>query len=620
MNNIVTAKFADDRDVSVYGVSQWDYGQVLRIEGLKLPKMVEIHFSLEEKAGEALTRIGVTKDGVTDVVIPDSMLENEGAVSNYQVYAWVYLTDADSGSTEYKITIYVKARSKPEVPGGGDNPDAFHEAVLEVRKSAERAEEAQKQAEGYAHGREDLPERAEDNAKYYSGKAAENAEKTAEDRKTVERVAESVKDITEQVDKVEKLSKDAQEAATQAGTYAGQAGEYKQAAETASGAAQTAAEKTEADKTSVEKVKTDVENLSAQVQKNKESVDKTTQDFALTAQQALADVNNAGQTQTERVQTAGTTAVESVKTAQSTATKAVETAKTEAIKAVQTEGNKQVKAVEDKGKEVIESIPEDFPTQMQTKLDKNQGAENAGKALVVGEDGNVVPGKPQTEGAGDAADAIVNTATGNLLLIKDSAERKNKGFVMSGKTEQIQTTGKNLLNIPDIDMNTPETAIECNISKDICISVQKKATVSKSIWRFLADYKDGTKKYINDSFTTNTFSATTENPIVRIQYRGQYITEGAYTGIMVEYGTTATEYEPYTGGKLSPSAEYPQDIISAGKKNKDTGKYENKVYVNCRNLFDMKPLLNENGKMDSFFTASTEITPFKVTEGRKYVI
>ncbi len=230
---------------------------------------------------------------------------------------------------------------------------------------------------------------------------------------------ESVSGIDEQVVKVEKLSKDAQEAATQAGTSAEQAELHKQAAETASSAAQTAAQETEADRTSVEKTKETVENLSTQVQKNKESVDKTTQDFTLKAQQALADVNNTGQAQTERVQTAGTTAVENIKTAQNTATQAVETAKTEAIK-----------TVADKGKEVLEAIP-NFDAKLDTKLDKNQGAEHAGKALVIGEDGNVVPGEVQTEGVGDAADAIVNTVSGMLLNIKDSAERKNKGFGMS---------------------------------------------------------------------------------------------------------------------------------------------------------------------------------------------
>lgn len=187
-NKIVTARFAtDDNYVNVYDVYQWDYGQVLRIEGLKLPKIVEIHFSLEETGGKAVPRIGTTKDGATDVIIPDSMLENEGATGTYKIYAWVYLTDTDSGSTEYKVTIHVKARSKPEVPGGGDNPDALHEAVLEVRKSAEKAEEAQRQAEGWAHGREDLPERTEDNAKYYAGEAEKIAREIpgqVEDAKT----------------------------------------------------------------------------------------------------------------------------------------------------------------------------------------------------------------------------------------------------------------------------------------------------------------------------------------------------------------------------------------------------------------------------------------------------
>lgn len=152
-------------------LDQYDYGQVLRIQGLKLPKTVEVHFSTQETGGTSITRVGVTKDGVTDVLIPDSVLENGDTTQNYSIFAFVYVTDATSGKTEYRARLEVKARPKPEVPGGGDNPDIFHEAVLEVRKSAEKAEEAQRQAEGWAHGREDLPERTEDNAMYYAGKA-----------------------------------------------------------------------------------------------------------------------------------------------------------------------------------------------------------------------------------------------------------------------------------------------------------------------------------------------------------------------------------------------------------------------------------------------------------------
>lgn len=554
-------------------LDQYDYGQILRIQGLKLPKTVEVHFSTQETGGTSITRVGVTKDGVTDILIPDSVLENGDTTQNYSIFAFVYVTDATSGKTEYRARLEVKARPKPEIPGGGDNPDIFHEAVLEVRKSAEKAEEAQRQAEGWAHGREDLPERAEDNAKHYSDKASEDAKKTAQDRAEVERLVESVSGIDEQVAKVDKLSKDAQEAATQAGTSAEQAELHKQAAETASSAAQTAAQETEADKVSVEK-------LSAQVQKNKESVDKTTQDFTLKAQQALADVNNTGQAQTERVQTAGTTAVENIKTAQNTATQAVETAKAEAIK-----------TVVDKGKEVLESIP-NFDAKLDTKLDKNQGAEHAGKALVIGEDGNVVPGKPQTEGVGDAADAIVNTVSGMLLNIKDSAERKNKGFGMSGKTEQVQTSGLQLFDrntvTEGILSETGDIATGTGFCTSDFIPVRPNEnyyctkTGSKRLKFFDINKRPIQTNNFSDAIveTGGTFTTGGTTKYIRLS-----TTIGMKEKLMLNSGTTERPYEPYTGGKPSPSPEYSQEILNAGRLNEDTGKYEVDVTINSSNLF-----------------------------------
>ena len=81
---------------------------------------------------------------------------------------------------------------------------------------------------------------------------------------------------------------------------------------------------------------------------------------------------------------------------------------------------------------------------METKLDKQQGIENKGKVLVIGEDGNVVP-EEVASGGGDGI-AIINTMSGESpLVIPDSAERVNKRLELGGKTEQVQTTGKNLL-------------------------------------------------------------------------------------------------------------------------------------------------------------------------------
>lgn len=289
---------------------------------------------------------------------------------------------------------------------------------------------------------------------------------------------------------------------------------------------------------------------------------------------AINEANTAKVKLVEAINNAGNTAVENIKTAQNTATQAVETAKTEAVKAVQTEGTTQTGAVTAEGEKQVQAVQ---TAAQEIIADREQIAKNKTDIAELRQ---------------KKADAIVENVRGTLLNVKDSANAFFEDFSVYGKSEQVQTTGKNILNIPNIDMNTPETVIECNISKDICISVQEKATVTQNIWRFLADYKDGSKKYINDSFIPNTFSATPENPIVSIQYRGTYITSGAYRGIMVEYGTTATTYEPYTGGKPSPSPEYPQEIKNSGKWNEETQKYEVDVKVSNKNLFDLKRIKN----------------------------
>lgn len=152
---------------------QYDYGQILRIQGGNLPKTVEIHFALDETGGESITRIGTTKDGATEAPVPDSMLENNDCEQNYSFYAYVYVRDETSGNTEYKITIHVKARSKPEIPGDVEEPELFGEIMKNVNEAADRAERAELSSEAWAHGHEDYPEREKDNAMYYAGKAKE---------------------------------------------------------------------------------------------------------------------------------------------------------------------------------------------------------------------------------------------------------------------------------------------------------------------------------------------------------------------------------------------------------------------------------------------------------------
>lgn len=193
-NNITTVLFEPDtKYATVYGLWQYDYGQVLRIQGLNLPKAVEIHFSLTESSGDSITRIGTTKDGATDVIIPDSMLENGDTGQNYNIYAFIFLSEIDSGNTEYRIKISVKARPKPEIPGTPEEPELFRETINAVNDAADRAETARDQAEAWTHGKEDYPEQKEDNAKYY----AEEAQKAASS--ITGKVEEGKNDIDEYV-------------------------------------------------------------------------------------------------------------------------------------------------------------------------------------------------------------------------------------------------------------------------------------------------------------------------------------------------------------------------------------------------------------------------------------
>ena len=57
-------------------------------------------------------------------------------------------------------------------------------------------------------------------------------------------------------------------------------------------------------------------------------------------------------------------------------------------------------------------------------------------------------------------------------------------------------------------------------------------------------------------------------------------------GIIINEGSAAQPYEPYTGNKPSPSPEYQQEIKNSGKWNEGTQKYEVDVKVTGKNLFD----------------------------------
>ncbi len=528
---MITVVFSGNENVKNYitGLWQYDFGQVLRIQGLDLLTAVEIHFSLQETEGEAVTRIGTTKDGVTDVVIPDSMLENEDTEMDYNIYVFIYLTDEGSGETEKKITLKVKSRPRPEAFNSPEDGELFREVIKEVNNAADRAEEAEENASKYAaQTKQDAEQTAEDRreverivetvsdigehvdtvreyrdqaqtaatnallseqkaaetketviaaqagaesaanaAEEYAEQTAQDATQTAEDRAEVERLVATVSGVSEQVEAIKEYKDQAQSAATNALLAENESKKAKEDALLAQAGAESAADEAERHALDVAGDKTEVERLAAQVREDKEaveqsktSVEETAQGFDQTVQQAKESINTDAAEKVSAVQNAGAQAVERVNTA-----------KGEAVKAVEDKGVEQVQALEDKGKEIIESFP--TAPDLDAKLDKQQGAENAGKALVIGNDGNVVAGEVQTSievdatltQAGKAADAkavgdkflrfaIKNTANGKgVIRLKDSVEEKILDFKMQGRTEQEHETFANMFNANDISVS-----------------------------------------------------------------------------------------------------------------------------------------------------------------------
>lgn len=98
---------------NVYNLYQWDYGQSLEIKGLNIHDNVWVQFSMNASGGNAIPVVTEVNDGVITANIPAFVFEKE-TMQNYNAYAFVYVSNADSGETVKVIKLNIKARPKPE--------------------------------------------------------------------------------------------------------------------------------------------------------------------------------------------------------------------------------------------------------------------------------------------------------------------------------------------------------------------------------------------------------------------------------------------------------------------------------------------------------------------------
>lgn len=173
--------------------------------------------------------------------------------------------------------------------------------------------------------------------------------------------------------------------------------------------------------------------------------------------------------------------------------------------------------------------------------------------------------------------AIRPTVTGNPITVEDSAEAPVQGLCVYGRTEQMTTTGAQLLDLAD-KKNTIY-GITFTLSGGRLTITGSLTAENATFWyigRYLSEDIVFTlpagSYYISDAFIflsgvskskTGHFTLDAETGVTGVYY--------TYTGTgatilypMLNAGSTALPWEPYTDGKPSPSPEYPQELVSAG--------------------------------------------------------
>lgn len=229
-------------------------------------------------------------------------------------------------------------------------------------------------------------------------------------------------------------------------------------------------------------------------------------------------------------------------------------------------GTTQVSNVQNKGTEVLASIPDTY-----TELDasvKQLNEQIKGKAPVITESTTIQSGSPTT--------------------VTDSAEMQLQGLRLYGKSLQETTTGKNLSSIKSCQLSTNMVSsdiVPWTKSSQIYYAFDTQnisgAQAYISIKYHDADKKkvgsngnniacDGTRKTgsFNGKYADNGSDidlTTIEYISVQLGLYRDSATPSFIDNIMVSDDKNAP-YEPYTGGKPSPSPDYPQEIVSVGQK------------------------------------------------------
>ena len=171
---------------------------------------------------------------------------------------------------------------------------------------------------------------------------------------------------------------------------------------------------------------------------------------------------------------------------------------------------------------------------------------------------------------------IEAVASGTTIIINDATEgRPFRGLRVFGKSTQVRTTGAQLL--PEQAVSNYFISLNGDIvgknNSDYSKIIQNTENTTYYIFRknvgtrFRAAYVDAIPT--GNTPCTGVVDDTKDNISITVPAGKVLIINmedtKAFDGLMVQKTRDRLPYEPYTGGKPSPSPEYPQEIVSAGE-------------------------------------------------------
>lgn len=298
----------------------------------------------------------------------------------------------------------------------------------------------------------------------------------------------------------------------------------------------------------------------------------------------------------------------------------------EAVQQVTDEATVQVEGIVAKGEEILNSIPADYQETVKEVAQLTEGLVSTNQSK---------------------ADAIICEAEGSVIVVTDSSDTEFEELKLFGRSEQVTTTGAQLLDYETWKATTSvekgtavfeNNGVTITATENDCfttyypdgfqarIEVSEGDTITIS-WETNTDglghvhiFQEGSSinGVLIDIRTDNKLSYTVPANVTFITFRfGVYIagTTISYKNIMINKGSTALPYEPYTGGQASPNPEYPQEIKTAVASDvKVCGKNLLKNTATSQTINGVTFTVNEDGSVTKSGTASHD-TLLKINEG-----